>query len=105
MRPCTVRSAPIAREGNAAHRSGAGSRSTERQHGPHERALQRLTGSGQGLVHVMKGDVFWADGTRCLVSWRNAAALRALPNSRIPDVESETYHVMRDPVLPTSRRK
>ena len=31
----------------------------ERQHGPHERALQRLTGSGQGLVHVMEGKVFW----------------------------------------------
>ncbi len=30
----------------------------------------------------MEGKVFWAAGTRWLVSWRNAAELRALPNSK-----------------------
>lgn len=34
----------------------------ERQNAPHERAMQRLSGSGQGLDHVIEGHVCWVDG-------------------------------------------
>lgn len=79
-----------AQRGKRCSQEWCGQQGIDRQLGPHERALQRLSGFGQGRVPVLKGMIAWAvrlaDGQ---LEMRGVAVFAGTPSAK--PIELQLY--------------